>query len=836
MSEGKSQGPPPKAESERPEEIPASRQVTSGDHGVSVGGNVYGDVTIYPPPAPAAPLPLAVPPKIATTRLTHVAEELFGREIDLARLDAAWESPGIHVVALVAWGGVGKTSLVAKWAAGKDLGGADYFDWSFYSQGTKEQSAATGEPFVNEALRFFGGEEGEKLAESPVSAWNKGSKLAEFVARRRALLVLDGLEPLQYPASSPLAGQLKDPGLEALLKGIAGSNPGLCVVTTREKIAEHLNAYRGTRFLEWTLDRLSTTAGVALLRKLGVIGTQKELEELVEEMDGHALTLDVLGSYLHEAYEGDVRKLDLVELEEANRERQNGHAFRAIATYENWLGGENAAGERQLAILRLLGLFDRPADPGCIAALRRDPVILGLTDPLVGISDAQWNLAVTKLAYRKLLSKRDDGALDAHPLVREYFAKQLRERHEEVWRDAHSRLFEHLRDSTKHWPDTLEGLQPLYQAVAHGCLAGRYEEARAGIYRDRVLRGTGADGFFSWRKLGAFGSNLGALAYFFETPWFSTVSLLSETAQFWLLNEASIQLQALGRLTEAADPIRATLKANERKGEWKNAAAAASNLIRLELDRGELLAAMSEAQRCVTLADRSADPFLRIVVRSTLADSLHQLGRRKEAEALFVEAETLQSKRENGFPRLYSFQGFRYCVLLLGEAERAAARGESREGFTAGLVEVEERARQALGWATVYGAPLDRAVGHLILGRLALYQSVLEGTIADAARPDIEKSVDLLRNAHHLTHLPKGLLTRAWLRFAEGDETGSRADLAAVKEIASRGPMPLYLADVALYRGRMFKDREALSEARRLIEKHGYGRRLGELEDAEASI
>lgn len=45
--------------------------------------------------------------------------------------------------------------------------------------------------------------------------------------------------------------------------------------------------------------------------------------------------------------------------------------------------------------------------------------------------------------------------------------------------------------------------------------------------------------------------------------------------------------------------------------------------------------------------------------------------------------------------------------------------------------------------------------------------------------------------------------------------------------------MPLYLADIALYRARFFQDREALAEARRLVDKHGYGRRIEELEAVE---
>jgi hypothetical protein len=68
-----------------------------------------------------------------------------------------------------------------------------------------------------------------------------------------------------------------------------------------------------------------------------------------------------------------------------------------------------------------------------------------------------------------------------------------------------------------------------------------------------------------------------------------------------------------------------------------------------------------------------------------------------------------------------------------------------------------------------------------------------------------------------------------------GREDGARADLDEASEIAERGPMPLFQADVQLYRARLFRDRDALADARRRIEKHGYGRRLEELADAEAA-
>jgi hypothetical protein len=159
-----------------------------------------------------------------------------GREGELARLDAAWETPSTHVLTFVAFGGVGKSTLVGRWldgmAAAGWRGARRVLAWSFYSQGTEER-VLSAEPFLDYALGFFGDPDPKAGA-----ARDRGLRLAELVRRERTLLVLDGVEPLQHPSGHPLAGRLKDPGLSALLKSLAGSNLGICVVTTRERIAD----------------------------------------------------------------------------------------------------------------------------------------------------------------------------------------------------------------------------------------------------------------------------------------------------------------------------------------------------------------------------------------------------------------------------------------------------------------------------------------------------------------------------------------------------------------------------------------------------------------------
>jgi tetratricopeptide (TPR) repeat protein len=811
--------------------------------------------------------PPAEPQKVAPSRLRDSAVTLIGREEELARLDAAWADPGTRVLTIVAFGGVGKTSLVAHWAAGlaqRDYDGASYFDWSFYSQGTREQGGASADQFINRALEFFGDAD---MAGGAASPWDKGARLAHLVAERRTLLVLDGLEPLQYPPG-PVAGKLHDQAVEALLKGLAQRNPGLCVVTTRESVKD-LETFHGATAPELPLHHLSTPAGVKLLRSLRVQGSEGELKALVEDVQGHALTLNLLGRYLVSAHGGDIRRRDRVRLEKADASIQGGHAFKAMAAYERWLADGGEQGVRQLAILRLIGLFDRPADAACLDALRRPPAITGLTEPIVDLAEEDWNLAMTALDECGLVSMPEaggSGAIDAHPLIREYFAKQLRDHAPEAWREAHSRLYEHLRDSAEHQPDTLEGLQPLYQAVVHGCHARRHREARREVYRDRILRG---NEFYSTKLLGAFGADLSAVACFFDQPWTTVSPLLAVQDRAWLISRASYNLRAIGRLSEALQPMRAGLAMRIEQEDWENAATSAGNLSELELNLGNVASAVLNAEQAVAHADRSGDVFQRLYHRTTLADALHQTGRPKEAKTRLHEAEAIQRESQPQYPLLYSLQGFRYCDLLLSQPERiawqyvtgwpprASAEGKDGVGGTEAFRDVENRAARTLAWAEeIRTSILTMALDHLTVGRAILYRSVMEAgasVMVPGTRPlvnqiaahnQLDAAVDCLHRAGQMHHLPRGLLSRAWLRILQGNTSSAQTDLDEAWEIAARASMRLFLADIHLYRARLFHavkpypwgtPHADLSAARKLIEECGYWRRKEELEDAEAA-
>jgi tetratricopeptide (TPR) repeat protein len=808
------------------------------------------DQSYQPPALPPVWLPLA-PEFIDFTRLPETGSALFGRDDELELLDQAWVSAEqtnvqpTRVLAFTAHGGVGKSTLVNSWLAemARDnyRGAARVFGWSFFSQGVREETAASADSFIDAALRFFG--DSDPSAGSP---WDKGERLAGLVGSQRALLVLDGMEPLQS-AYEFERGKVRDPALESLLRGLARYSAGLCLITTREPLSD---LARRLGVATRDLEQIDLQAGRALLRTARVVGTDAELEALASRFGPHALAVTLLGVYLYEQPGHGIGPAQ--KLEQLSGEKP---IDRVLSGFEEWLddGPEREA-------LRLLGFFDRPADDGCLRALREAPVISGLTDHLSGLDEADWDRVLDRLKKLRLIhveqSRSGKLFVDAHPLIREHFAQLLKGG--EAWREGHRRIYEHLCATTSDRKPNpvLEDLQPLYQAVAHGCQAGLQQEAYTDVYFQRIDRENEA---YAIDKLGAFGSDLGAVASFFDEPWKRPASVFTPEAQAVLLTRAAFRLRALGRLTEAIEPMKAGLEMCIKLEAWKNAATVGGNLSELELTLGDVAGAAVDAEQSLTYANRSGDAFEPFKQMGKLANALQEAGRRAEAESRFREAEQTQAKKQPTYSLLYSQRGFQYCDLLLATPDRAAWQQMQKSGVGSPRSELEnacsgvsKRAAQTLEWAQQarQASLLDIALNHLTLGRAALYEAILRSSALDPCHASLQYAVDGLRRSGHMDDVPRGLLSRAWLRFLERNADGARADLDEAWEIAERGPMRLHMADIHLYRARLFHDvkpypwntdangkprgpKDDLGAARKLIEQCGYGRRKEELEDAE---
>jgi hypothetical protein len=566
------------------------------------------------------------PKKVSVSRLPITGSEVFGRDEDLAFLEAAWANRQINVVTIIAWAGVGKSTLVNHWLArmaAEHYRSAELvFGWSFYRQGTSG-GASSADEFLDAALAWFGDPD-PRIG----TAWEKGERLAKLVAHHRTLLVLDGLEPLQNPPG-PQEGRVNDPSLQAFLRELAAFNKGLCVITTRLRVAD-IATHEGTSVLRRELEQLSSDAGARLLRALGVKGHKRELLDASDEFTGHCLALTLLGSYLTDAYSGDIRRRKEVSEHLAHDVRQGIHARKVMESYQTWFGEGP-----ELAVLRLLGLFDRPADEKALGALLKPPAIPGLTESLTDLSPIGWRTILPKLRRARLLAGEDPhnpGCLDTHPLVREYFGEQLRSQQTEAWKECNRRLFHYYRTLAPPLPESFKEMEPLFLATICGCNAGLFHDALHEVYIPRIQRG---DARFAAKVLGARETLLLVLGHFFEEGrWGSPAETgdrgqsLTTEDQLFILMQAGMYLTATRGLAspearicyERAEPLCHSLNRPfvlfvALIGRWRHS-----------VHTDKLSAAMQIAKGIYSLAEERNDSAVMIGACRVLAVTFYFLG------------------------------------------------------------------------------------------------------------------------------------------------------------------------------------------------------------------
>ena len=436
--------------------------------------------TTQPSSTPKPTNPTTSQTPILSDRLPTVKGKFFGREQELQLLDDAWRSEQNTIVEFVAFGGTGKTKLLRHWLDrsldDKAMGINSLIAWSFYSQGASEDRQISSRLFFDHALAKLGSGRTDFSSEE-----DRGEYLAELLRQHRCLLILDGLEPLQHASKASL-GELKDRALRQMLRTLALNNQGLCVITTR--IAVHDLSDHQHQVVHHNLDNLKAADAVELLKDLQVQGADKDLHEAAKEYNCHALSVSLLGNLLHRRHGGDISKRYLIPelLESEDKERDSQHAFKVMQAYEEWFSADDQY-SAELALLRLLGLFDHPIEKMVLQILQQEQ-IPQLTQ---GINPNAWYGAIAALRddHHLLAQTNDpqDDQLDCHPLIRAYFAHRLKNQSPEAWQAAHTKLYDYYKNlPSKPQPDTLAEMQPLFRAVAHGCAAGLHQQALDEVY------------------------------------------------------------------------------------------------------------------------------------------------------------------------------------------------------------------------------------------------------------------------------------------------------------------------------------------------------------------
>jgi hypothetical protein len=243
--------------------------------------DVPASVTTAPPGLPERWVP-------AAERLEHFT----GRTEELARLDRWAADPQVRLVAVTAWGGAGKTSVVTRWiqegGAGRRPERRGVFAWSFYANPSAEHWA--------EALLDWTGHE---LGVTITSAHRPAETVLDLLRRVPLLLVLDGLEVVQESLAGDGFGRLLDGTLREVLTGACRlSHGGLVLLTSRFPFAD-LESFDGSSARMLEMPAFTPAEGAALLAAVGGDWlSEDQREDLVRAVDGHALATGVLAGLL----------------------------------------------------------------------------------------------------------------------------------------------------------------------------------------------------------------------------------------------------------------------------------------------------------------------------------------------------------------------------------------------------------------------------------------------------------------------------------------------------------------------------------------------------------
>lgn len=609
-------------------------------------------------------------PRRGELRIVHAlqpAPHFHGREGLLAELNA-WvsdlASPD-RVWALVAAGGTGKTAVVEQVVAAIQPGEANVLVWSFYER-------PDADAFLGECNQLFLGEE-EGPAGGRLERLERGLRDG-----RPHLIVLDGLERVQEDAGTGrVRGELSDHTLKLLLRALAaGLGRARLLLTTRYPLVD-LEDWTNRGYRDTRLDDLSPTAAVAVLRGWGVLGNEPALRQAAAQVGHHALTLAVLGSYLHSFADGGIEAVATFELDAVTGDDPKAAKLaRVLAFYAERLPAE----EREL--LARLAVFPRGV------SLELLTVVIEAGGEVAGLlvaAQPRLLALLGSLQRRGLIFRYASdaaGTWTAHPFLRGYFRSLLGCPAERVFDVVSKSLYANLVDKPFIKPRDPALLDRFEELIEVERLAGR-EQRAFDIYRFIL----GGFKHLGW-VLGEYERGHRILAAFSPTdrPRDRMPPIFAQERSM-LANDLALFALKLGRLADA----RAIRQLDD---DWKNSyaqlidtSAGLQNSCDVALAMGRLyearqLAAIalekarSDEGKALGEEEIAWESRLKIYSLAYRAAASHGLGDIATADADFAAANHLEGKP------LTSLRGAQYVRHLLDVGDLGGARTLAEGGLT----------------------------------------------------------------------------------------------------------------------------------------------------------
>jgi hypothetical protein len=749
---------------------PASDQPASTGPAVTAAGQPVAEGG---PPVPVAWVPPAEP-----------VGHFTGRTEELARLDRWAADSQVALVGVTAWGGAGKTALVTRWVLerggpGLRTGVRGVFGWSFYADPSAEHWARG---LLEWAAQDLG-----------ITVRGTGRLAEAVLAVLRAvpvLVVLDGLEVVQEGPTGEGFGRLLDGTLREVLAG-ACHQPygGLVVLTSRFPFAD-LEGFDGTTARMLDVPPFTPAEGSALLAAAGGGWLpDRERQELVRAVDGHALATGVLAGLLADrppasdltALRGE---LDAVARTDARVGKVLGFYAARLAEPDRYL-------------LAAVSLFARPVAAEAVLAVAAHEVF---GSRLAGWTPAMVQAAVTG-RLGGLASWHPDGTISAHPLVRATFRPLVM--------DAAGTAADTSLAGLPDGPVTsrADALR-VVEAVELLLDAGQWQAADD-MFTNRSGQPT------VWRTLPAARLGQRAVTAFVATPARRDACAiqLSPRRLGYYLGSAGLWAINAGDLTAAQEYLSMAVRQGREAGDMPNLAILLQNLDECLGQLGQVGSALDAAAESLTSAQAAAD-------RKAIRDSRVDLGwvaglagDTAEAERQFTAADQLEVADDPDGDHLYGGRGTRW-------AEWLARTG--RDGPALALTARNADICRSNGWNA------DLARCDQMLGRL-----VLAAGDTAAAGEHLAAAAGAFRDGDYLTELATTLADLAEHARVAGDlDAGDRHATEAITIAAARRLVPAQSAALSA-RARirasqataadpdlLYQGRDAADAALRLASRH----------------
>jgi tetratricopeptide (TPR) repeat protein len=751
---------------------------------------------------PAAPTQSDLP--VVWVPQVEAVSAFVGRVEELGRLDRWAGDPGVRLVGVSAWGGAGKTTLVAEWLrrGGARLrpGARGVFGWSFYADPSVEHWTDGLLAWSRDVLKV------DVSARASTRVRTADVVLALLAAG--VVVVLDGLEVVQEGPAGNEFGRLLDGELREVLTGACRSeHAGLVVLTSRFPFAD-LEGFDGgaARMLE--LPPLTPAEGAAVLAESGA-GWVPDASRLalVAAVDGHALAVSAMGGVL--ADRRDVVDVDALREELLAAGRTDARVAKVLRFYADRLA------EPDRWLVAAVGLFAHPVAPEALLSVAGHEVFGGRL--------AGWTPSMVREAVMSrlsgLLSWHPDGTVSAHPLVRDAF-RPLALGAAQLAADAA------LWEVPEQIATREDGLR-VVEAIELLLDADQWQAADQ-LYFART------GGSVLWLTLPAARLGQRAASAFVGTPARRAAcpERLPPQALVFYLNEVGLNALNAGDLTTAVEYLQASAD-HARAGDQIKFAGCLTNLADCYASMGRLADARTAADEALSLAEQTLERALERDAYAFLGWVAALAGDTAETERQFLAADRIQYADPDG-EHLISLRAARWGEFLAATGRPGPARrltDRSRQISTVnGWNENLARCDRLLAVLDIvdgsYAMALDRATtaaGVLRDGEVLTELADTLPVLADAAR-----AAGDLPAAHRWASEALDLAGPRGMTPAHAAALTARARVHADQAAATADPG---LQDTLIRRGR--DDADA---ALRLAQRHGLAwQELGAL-DAHARL